>query len=109
VSRRMYRHSGARVKRASPESITTIVSMDSGPAPSGASRNDIEFCRCASLGRDDESYLLTPISRKYFITPGWINSWLGAAAIVFATVVSQACASFQQNAASMPCSVRASR
>jgi hypothetical protein len=25
---------------ASPESITTIVSMDSGPAPSGASRND---------------------------------------------------------------------
>jgi hypothetical protein len=24
----------------SPESITTIVSMDSGPAPSGASRND---------------------------------------------------------------------
>jgi len=28
------------VKRANPESITTIVSMDSGPAPSGASRND---------------------------------------------------------------------
>src|SRR5216683_7364137 len=26
--------------RASPESITTIGSMDSGPAPSGASRND---------------------------------------------------------------------
>jgi ABC-type dipeptide/oligopeptide/nickel transport system ATPase component len=25
---------------ASPESITTLVSMDSGPAPSGASRND---------------------------------------------------------------------
>src|SRR2546430_1126356 len=34
------RHSGARVKRANPESITTIGSMDSGPAPSGASRND---------------------------------------------------------------------
>jgi hypothetical protein len=52
------RHSGARVlrkidhvnfvaERASPESITTIVSMDSGPAlqvghcrPKGASRND---------------------------------------------------------------------
>jgi hypothetical protein len=45
------RHSGARVlrkidevnfvaERVSPESITTIVSMDSGPAPSGASRND---------------------------------------------------------------------
>ena len=33
-------HSGARAKRASPESITTIGSMDSGPAPSGASRND---------------------------------------------------------------------
>ncbi|HEV7881117.1 MAG TPA: hypothetical protein VGP39_23955, partial [Bradyrhizobium sp.] len=29
---------GAR--SASPESITTIVSMDSGPAPRGASRND---------------------------------------------------------------------
>src|SRR3979411_1716982 len=35
-----HRHSGARVKRASPESITTIGSMDSGPAPRGASRND---------------------------------------------------------------------
>src|SRR5882672_961855 len=34
------RHSGARVKRASPESITPAGSMDSGPAPSGASRND---------------------------------------------------------------------
>src|SRR5882762_7243861 len=33
------RHSGARVS-ASPESITTVGSMDSGPAPSGASRND---------------------------------------------------------------------
>src|SRR4030088_1671491 len=29
-----------RREAASPESITTIVSMDSGPAPSGASRND---------------------------------------------------------------------
>src|SRR5712671_1550798 len=36
----MDRHSGARAKRASPESITTTGSMDSGPAPSGASRND---------------------------------------------------------------------
>ena len=34
------RHSGAQVKRASPESITTIGSMDFGPAPSSASRND---------------------------------------------------------------------
>jgi acyl-CoA synthetase (AMP-forming)/AMP-acid ligase II len=34
------RHSGARAKRASPESITTTGSMDSGAAPSGASRND---------------------------------------------------------------------
>src|SRR6266403_5651643 len=33
-------HLRARVKRASPESITTTGSMDSGPAPSGASRND---------------------------------------------------------------------
>jgi hypothetical protein len=31
---------GAR--SANPESITTIVSMDSGPAPKGASRNDEE-------------------------------------------------------------------
>src|SRR6266851_767712 len=38
------RHSGARAKRASPESITMIGSMDSGSAPSGASRNDeLEF------------------------------------------------------------------
>src|ERR1700737_4851938 len=29
-----------RVEDASPEAITTIGSMDSGPAPSGASRND---------------------------------------------------------------------
>src|SRR5205085_11266654 len=36
------RHSGARAKRTSPESITTIGNMDSGPAPSGASRNDEE-------------------------------------------------------------------
>jgi hypothetical protein len=40
IRKNMGRHSGARVKRANPESITTIVSMDSGPAPSGASRND---------------------------------------------------------------------
>jgi phosphoribosyl-AMP cyclohydrolase len=40
VYQKCFRHSGARVKRASPESITTIGSMDSGPAPSGASRND---------------------------------------------------------------------
>src|SRR3954447_20185222 len=47
----MSRHSGARAlrkidrvnfvaERASPEPITTVVSMDCGPAPSGASRND---------------------------------------------------------------------
>ena len=35
-------------------------------------------------------YFTTPISRKYFITPGWINSGFGAAATVFAAVVSQA-------------------
>ena len=50
-----------------------------------------------------------PDLRKYFITPGWISSGFGAAATVFAAVVSQACASFLQNAASTPCSVRASR
>jgi len=32
----------ARVKRASPESITTIGSMDSGPAPRGAS-SDVQL------------------------------------------------------------------
>src|SRR3977135_142533 len=32
-------HSGAR-DSATPESITTIESMDTGPAPRGASRND---------------------------------------------------------------------
>ena len=31
---------GRELKQASPESITTAGSMDSGPAPSGASRND---------------------------------------------------------------------
>jgi hypothetical protein len=31
---------GRELLLASPESITTIGSMDSGPAPSGASRND---------------------------------------------------------------------
>src|SRR6266404_7890258 len=41
------RHSGARVKRASPESITTIGSMDSGPAPGGASRNDGGALACS--------------------------------------------------------------
>jgi hypothetical protein len=34
------RHSGARHFGASPESILPIVVVDSGPAPSGASRND---------------------------------------------------------------------
>jgi hypothetical protein len=33
------RHSGAR-SCASPETILPVVVMDSGPAPSGASRND---------------------------------------------------------------------
>jgi hypothetical protein len=40
IRKNMSRHSGARATRASPESITTIVSMDSGPAPGGASRSD---------------------------------------------------------------------
>jgi len=61
------------------------------------------------LGRNDENYFTTPISRKYLSTPGWIRSTSGAAATVFAAVVSQACASFRQNAPSTPCSVRASR
>src|SRR6266436_1063868 len=35
-------HSGARVKRASPESTTTIGTMDNGPAPRGAS-SDVQL------------------------------------------------------------------
>ena len=35
------RHSAARVKRASPESITTIGSRDSGPAPSKSALADL--------------------------------------------------------------------
>src|SRR6266436_3381149 len=35
-------HSGARVKRASPESITTIGTVDNGPAPRGAS-SDVQL------------------------------------------------------------------
>src|SRR5260370_33784267 len=42
------RHSGARVNRAGSESITTIGSMDSGLAPSGAST----MCNCTS-GNDN--------------------------------------------------------
>ena len=53
------------------------------------------------------AYFTTPISRKYFSTPGWISSGLSAAATVFAAVVSQACGNFAQSAASAPCSVRA--
>src|SRR5260370_9810084 len=41
-------HLRARVKRANPESITTIESMDSWPAPSGAST----MCNCTSLNDD---------------------------------------------------------
>jgi hypothetical protein len=36
------RHSGMRAQHAGPESITTIVSMDSGLAPDGTPRNDGE-------------------------------------------------------------------
>src|SRR5260370_4379659 len=54
-------------------------------------------------------YFTTPISRKYFSTPGWISSTFGAAATVFAAVVSQACGNFLQNSASTPCSVFATR
>src|SRR4051812_20894330 len=58
IRKHMSRHSGARTlrkidsvnfvaERASPESITTIVSMESGPAPQeGESRNDeVRFTR----------------------------------------------------------------
>src|ERR1700680_3615677 len=54
------RHSGARGS-ASPESITTIGSMDSGPAPRGASRNDEEETDAhMSTGR-------TPMPAAYFV------------------------------------------
>jgi hypothetical protein len=39
----MNRHSGARAKRANPESRDIAPSLDSGSAPSGASRNDGGF------------------------------------------------------------------
>ena len=54
-------------------------------------------------------YFTTPISRKYFSTPGWMRSTFGAAATVLAAVVSQACDSFLQNSPSIPCSVFANR
>ena len=57
----------------------------------------------------DDFYFTTPTSLKYFITPGWISAAFGAAATVFAAVVSHACGSFLHSAASAPCSVRASR
>jgi hypothetical protein len=49
------------VKRASPESVTTIGSMDSGPAPSGAS----PMCNCTS-GNDDtrSTWMARPKSRE---------------------------------------------
>src|SRR6266436_4713869 len=40
-----------RSEATSPESITTIVSMDSGPAPYGASRNDGENYFLGGLGQ----------------------------------------------------------
>src|SRR4051812_36257382 len=48
-------------------------------------------------------YFATPISRKYLSTPGWISSSLGAAATVFAAVVSQACGSFLHSGLSAAC------
>jgi hypothetical protein len=60
-------------------------------------------------GTIDDFYFTTPTSLKYFITPGWISAAFGAAATVFAAVVSHACGSFLHSAASAPCSVRASR
>src|SRR4051812_9802771 len=42
IRRDMNRHSGARVQRANPESSNVAVCLDSGSAPSGASRNDAD-------------------------------------------------------------------
>src|SRR6266478_4602845 len=57
--------------RASPESITTTGSMDSGPAPSGASTmctctsgNDGALERVALLGRSNSKHALTPSRRE---------------------------------------------
>jgi hypothetical protein len=44
VSRMEIRPSFRGARSASPESITTTGSMDSGPAPNGASRNDAGVC-----------------------------------------------------------------
>jgi hypothetical protein len=65
------RHSGARVKRANPESITTIGSMDSGPAPSksAVADLDIHICRTRvnprSVGasRNDKGWVVLNLRR----------------------------------------------
>ena len=52
------------------------------PHPAGAGRGSI-------FQRHDTHCLIQrnkPISRMYFRTPGWIRSWRGAAASVFASV-----------------------
>lgn len=48
-----------------------------------------------------KDYFNNPASRMYFKTPECINSRLGAAASVFASVDSAACASFCANAPSL--------
>jgi hypothetical protein len=65
--------------------------------------------KAGTTGGGDARYFVNPISRKYFRTPGWIRSTLGAAATVLAEVVSQACGNFLQRLASTPCNVFASR
>src|SRR5688500_14338360 len=49
------------------------------------------------------------ISPRYFSTPGWTSSRRGAAASVFAIVVSRACSSRAASGPSARCTARASR
>src|SRR6266446_836396 len=55
------RHSGARAERVSPESITTTGSMDSGPAPRGAST----MCNCTSGNDEGEANLRRALQRQH--------------------------------------------
>src|SRR6185436_19608293 len=52
---------------------------------------------------------IRPASRKYLSAPGWIRSMRGAAATVFAAVVSLACSRRAASGPSAQCNARASR
>src|SRR4051794_20454899 len=92
----------ARVEPAHVDSIAFVT----GP---GCAAHRFARANALHCVRSTRIYFATPISRKYLSTPGWIRSTLGAAATVFAAVVSQACGSFLHSGPSTPCSDFASR